>query len=201
MTTTRLRRRERNRAAILESARELILEQGAENLSLREVAARAEYSPAALYRYFGDKDALVAAAAEEALDSLAGYFAEVPAELPPSERIAALGLRYLDFARDDPEHFTLIFTRLPIQLATWDEFVEQAWPFRVLLEEVRAGVRARELRVGPGRGAAEIAYSCWAFVHGLAMLRLTRMRGVEADFDAKHRVLVAAFVDSLRRRR
>jgi AcrR family transcriptional regulator len=55
MTTTRLRRRERNRAAILEGARQLIIERGPENLSLREVAARAEYSPAGLYRYFKDK--------------------------------------------------------------------------------------------------------------------------------------------------
>lgn len=199
MTTTRVRRRERNRAAILESARELIVERGPENLSLREVAARAEYSPAALYRYFRDKDALVAAAAEEALDSLAAYFADVPTELPPSERIAALGLRYLDFARDDPERFTLIFTRLPIPFATWEQFVEQAWPFSVLLDEVRKGVRAGELQVAPGRGAAEIAYGCWAFVHGLALLRLTRMRGVAADFDAMHRVLVRSWVRSLRK--
>jgi hypothetical protein len=70
----------------------------------------------------------------------------------------------------------------------------------VLLEAVREAVRAGELPVAPGRGATEIAYGCWAFVHGLAMLRLTRMRGVEADFDAKHRTLVASYVDSLRRR-
>jgi AcrR family transcriptional regulator len=198
VTTTRSRRRERTRAAILESARELVLEQGAERLSLRKVAARADYSPAALYRYFRDKEELVGAAAEEALRALADYFAEVPSELPPGERIIALGLRYLDFARDEPELFTLIFTRLPIQFATWDEFVEHAWPFSVLLDEVRKGVRAGELQVGLGRGAAELAYGCWAFVHGLAMLRLTRMRGVETDFDALHRVLVRAWVRSLR---
>ena len=200
MTTTRARRRERNREAILASARQLIVERGPDNLSLREVATRAGYSPAGLYRYFKDKDELIAATAEEGLRALAAHFADVPADLPPIERIAALGLRYLDFARDDPEQFTLIFTRLPIQFATWDGFVAQAQPFQALFDEVRAGVQSGELWVGPGRGDAEIAYSCWAFVHGLAMLRLTRMRAVQADLDATHRVLVAAFVDSLRPR-
>jgi AcrR family transcriptional regulator len=201
MASTREQRRDRNRAAILDSARELIIERGLEVLSLREVAARAGYSPAGLYRYFRDKEDLVSATAQDAVQSLATFFADVPADLPGTQRLIAIGLRYLDFARDAPEQFTLIFSRLPIPFTTWEQFTQDAWPFRVLLDEVRRGVEAGEIESGPGRGSAEIAYGCWAFVHGLAMLRLTRMRGVESDFDATHRVLVESFVDSLRTRR
>lgn len=198
---TRACRRDRNRTSILDCARELIIERGAENLSLREVAARAGYSPAGLYRYFRDKDELIEATAEQSLSVLSSYFAQEPARepgnLPPAEQVAALGLRYLDFARDAPEQFTLIFTRLQVPFETWEQFVRTAWPFSVLAEAVRRGVEAGEFTTGPDRGADEIAYACWAFVHGLAMLRLTRMRGVEADFDRMHGVLVRAWVDSL----
>ncbi len=96
------RRRLATRAEILAAARELLLEVGPEGLSLRQVARRADYSPAALYTYFPSRDSLIAALFAESFERLDAYLRRVPADLPPDRRVIELGLTYMEFARDSP---------------------------------------------------------------------------------------------------
>src|SRR5438477_64637 len=59
------RDREAVRRAILDAARELFVAVGFENVSIRKIAERIEYSPAAIYSYFPSKDDIFFALAEE----------------------------------------------------------------------------------------------------------------------------------------
>src|SRR3954454_6251076 len=62
-------RHERDRDAvrrrILDAARELFVAEDYENVSIRKIAERIEYSPAAIYGYFPSKDDIFFALAEE----------------------------------------------------------------------------------------------------------------------------------------
>jgi Transcriptional regulator len=64
-------RQERDREAvhrsILDAARELFVTEGFQNVSIRKIAERIEYSPAAIYGYFPSKDDIFFALAEEGL--------------------------------------------------------------------------------------------------------------------------------------
>jgi AcrR family transcriptional regulator len=51
--TPRQRRHLRTKDAILDAARQIIAEEGADNLSMRGIAERIDYSAAGLYEYFG----------------------------------------------------------------------------------------------------------------------------------------------------
>ena len=59
------RDREAVRRAILDAARELFVNEGYRNVSIRKVAEKIEYSPAAIYGYFPSKDDIFYALAEE----------------------------------------------------------------------------------------------------------------------------------------
>ena len=59
------RDREAVRRAILDAARELFVTEGFRNVSIRKIAERIEYSPAAIYGYFPSKDDIFFALAEE----------------------------------------------------------------------------------------------------------------------------------------
>ena len=59
------RDREAVRRAILDAARELFVSEGYQNVSIRKIAERIEYSPAAIYGYFPSKDDIFFALAEE----------------------------------------------------------------------------------------------------------------------------------------
>ena len=59
------RERETVARAILDAARHLFVTHGYEEVSIRKIAERIEYSPAAIYSYFPSKDDIFFALAEE----------------------------------------------------------------------------------------------------------------------------------------
>src|SRR4051794_35933768 len=86
------RDREAVRRAILDAARELFVAEGFQNASIRKIAERIEYSPAAIYSYFPGKDEIFFALAEEGFRLLSASAAEERERvqsLAPLERVRA----------------------------------------------------------------------------------------------------------------
>src|SRR6266511_2773224 len=88
------RDREAVRRSILDAARELFVAEGFQNVSIRKIAERIEYSPAAIYGYFPSKDDIFFALAEEGLRLLGGdedtAHRERLESLDPLERVRAI---------------------------------------------------------------------------------------------------------------
>ena len=99
------------RRVLIDAALQLAAE-GAE-VSVREAARRAAVSPGAPFRHFPNRDALMAAVAEEAQRR---FRAEIEAALGkapgagPLARFRAFGLAYLRWAMRNPAHFEIIST-------------------------------------------------------------------------------------------
>ena len=107
-----VRDRETVRRAILDAARELFVAEGFQNVSIRKIAERIEYSPAAIYGYFPSKDDIFFALAEEGFrllgDRGAGRLAQT--DHPPSlDRVRGVFRRLYEFSRDYPQYFALMF--------------------------------------------------------------------------------------------
>jgi AcrR family transcriptional regulator len=196
-TTPRQQRHEDIKQAILWAARALILEKGAEHLALREIARRIGHSPAGLYDYFGSKEEIVAAVAAEALDQLRAALMRVPAGLPPARRLVELGLAYVAFARQQPEQFLLVFSRLPTQRGSLQAPLSDSSPFAIVRAAVQQAIATGAIAARAGYGAEEIAYSLWALAHGQAMLQQTHLRQFPADFSSADRRALEAFVAGL----
>src|SRR5437867_6832377 len=107
------RDREAVRRAILDAARDLFVREGYANVSIRKIAERIEYSPAAIYGYFPSKDDIFFALAEEGFRLLAepGERArqEAAAEASPLDRIRTRFWRLYQFSREYPQYFALMF--------------------------------------------------------------------------------------------
>lgn len=99
------------RRVLIDAALQLAAE-GAD-ISVREAARRAGVSPGAPFRHFPSRDALMTAVAEEAQRR---FRAEIDAALSaapaddPLGQFRALGLAYLRWALQNPEHFEIIST-------------------------------------------------------------------------------------------
>jgi AcrR family transcriptional regulator len=186
------------KAAILQAARAAILEYGPEHFSLRDVARRSGYSPAGLYEYFSGKEDLVRAVAKESLAQLYAVLAHARPDLSPDERLVALGLTYIRFARENPQHFMLIFARLPSQRVSLQEPPTSTSPYQVVLRTVQEGIEAGVLIVRPGIGVEEMAYGLWTMAHGMAMLQQTHLRQFQADSAIHDRRVLETFVQGLR---
>jgi AcrR family transcriptional regulator len=59
------RERQAVTSSILDAARDLFVTEGYRNVSIRKIAEKIEYSPAAIYSYFASKDDIFYALAEE----------------------------------------------------------------------------------------------------------------------------------------
>src|SRR5215510_497804 len=105
------RDREAVRRAILDAARDLFVQEGYQNVTIRKIAERIEYSPAAIYGYFPSKDDIFFALAEEGFRLLHGDRVDdrTLERMPALERIRTIFSRFYEFSREHPQYFALMF--------------------------------------------------------------------------------------------
>jgi AcrR family transcriptional regulator len=105
------RDREAVRRSILDAARELFVREGYQNVSIRKIAERIEYSPAAIYGYFPSKDDIFFALAAEGFRLLHGDATSVDEldALPALDRIRSIFWRLYQFSIEQPQYFALMF--------------------------------------------------------------------------------------------
>ena len=169
----RERERENLRRTILGAAREVLVKDGYEAISLRTIADMIEYSPAALYLHFKDKDSILQALIDEGFDELARRLRVVknPGLL---EGMTQMGLNYIQFAVDNPRLYEIMFLARSPKDQEHLRAIAEAPPdcFVSLLEAVEAGMgqgtitRALPIPV--------IAYTIWGQVHGIASIAIAR---------------------------
>jgi AcrR family transcriptional regulator len=104
------RDKETVRRAILDAARDLFVAEGYQNVSIRKIAERIEYSPAALYSYFPSKDDIFSALAEEGFRLLYdGAGVAGLEDMAPLDRVREIFWRLYQFSCDQPQYFALMF--------------------------------------------------------------------------------------------
>jgi AcrR family transcriptional regulator len=105
------RDREAVQRAILDAARELFVIEGFQNVSIRKIAERIEYSPAAIYGYFPSKDDIFFALAEEGFRLLIEMVPDesAGADLLPLDRVRQIFWSMYEFSCAHPQYFALMF--------------------------------------------------------------------------------------------
>ena len=101
--------RDLTRRAILDAALALFVENGYDHVSMRNIAVRVEYSPAALYGYFASKDEIFYALAEEGYRLLGAMEPAVAASNDPLDDVRDGAWRLYEFSREQPQYFALVF--------------------------------------------------------------------------------------------
>lgn len=175
------------RRALLDHAVTLTRERGPDAVSLREVQRRSGVSPAAAYRHYRDRDALLFAVGQHASALLADHIHAAldtvprPARDPGSEpsRRATARLRvgiaaYLGYMRAEPGLFRAVFLtgEDPENLADPDPAslgAQGRGPYQLLQDCVDDLVATGEL---PEPAAPWSDVAVWAATHGLAVLML-----------------------------
>jgi AcrR family transcriptional regulator len=174
------RERDEVRTKILDAARELFVAEGYRHVSIRKVAEKIEYSPAALYGYFPSKDDLFFALAEEGYRKLFEFTSE---QLPddPIEALREGFLRYYEFSRLHPEYFELMFLdrTVPRIGQDWHGFAFVSQSIGAICQIVRRAIDAGQL---PATTDPLVAFHLlWAAVHGPATVGLCGRLTPEED--------------------
>ena len=170
----RERQKEHLREEILEAARELFLKEGVENVSMRAIARRIEYSPTTIYLYFKDKWDLFHSICEEAFAKLERELeAIMKAEEDPVECFRRGTIAYINFGLTHPNHYRVVFmTARPSDCGNVFQFTGSAGEksFMYLVSQIQRGMEQGKLRQGDPMLAAQTA---WSAMHGLTSLLIT----------------------------
>jgi AcrR family transcriptional regulator len=177
------RQKEELRGKILQAARDLFMQKGYDETSIRNIAEKIEYSPTTIYLYFKDKDDIFYALHQEGFILLNQYFKPLTHVADPFERLKAIARAYVTFAVENGEYYDLMFIiRAPMKNVDeggvkWEEG-DQAFAFLVntIKQCIDKGYfQALEAEV--------VAFTCWAMVHGIVSLEIRNRCSVVSELN------------------
>lgn len=157
--------------ALVDAAIELLAEGGPSALTLTEAARRAGVTPAAPYRHFSGRDALMSEIARQGFETFGDRIEAAWDEGRPEAKGAmrAMCAAYLAFAREEPGLYAAMFGQAtaladPQAGGAADRALEILW---------RAVVAWLQQAGAPAQGARHVALQVWALAHGVAMLTVS----------------------------
>jgi AcrR family transcriptional regulator len=170
-------RRERQKQAlrreILAAARELFVKEGYENVSMRRIAEKIEYSPTTIYLYFRDKEELLHEMCEETFALLTKKLKKIfAADMDPVEKVREGMKAYVEFGLKHPNHYYTTFMRPADKVHEEWEFGGSMGQeaFQTLVEGVTLCVEAARFQE---KDVLAISQSIWMVIHGITSLLIT----------------------------
>ncbi len=158
------------REALVAAALNLIADKGPAGFTFAEAARAAGVSPAAPYRHFRDRDALMAEVARQGFERFGSYLTNAWSGGAPDPITAfeALGRAYLAFARDEPAYYAAMFeAQLPPDVTR--ELAEAADQAFLVLQRAAEALATR-LPQESRPPARMMSLHLWSLAHGIASL-------------------------------
>ena len=166
----RAREKEQLQRQILSAARELFVNEGYENVSMRKIANKIEYSPTTIYLYFKDKGDLLDSVCKETLLSLLNTLELLNRDKSdPVETLRKSGKVYVEFGLKYPQDYKLTFVVRPQfqkGLGLGEGSVGER-VFNYLREMVSECIRQKAFRQVDVDTAGQ---ALWSAVHGVTLL-------------------------------
>lgn len=154
------------REACVVAAQEFIAEKGVENLSLRDVARKLGVSHQAPYKHYPSRDHLLAEVMRRCFQNFAAYLDERGQFEDPKEDLAALGRRYLSYARGHALEYRLMFDTPWPESAAHPDLIRDAIHTYDILRKVLRRIHGESAALNE-RVDLDALY-IWSTVHGMA---------------------------------
>jgi AcrR family transcriptional regulator len=181
------------RGRLCDIAEHQFAERGPDAVTIRQLAAEMGVSAMTPYRYFADKDAILAAVRARAFDRHAQALEDARAANPdPVARANAIGAAYVCFALDNPEAYKLMFDIRQPNAGDYPDLVRAAERSKATMTAHLRDLAAAGLFHGD---AEKVGHLYWAALHGPIMLQLSGM--LDAPLDAP--TLIAGLTRALDR--
>jgi AcrR family transcriptional regulator len=181
------------RERLIDAAERLFAQHGLEAVTLRQLAAEVGVSPMTPYRYFADKDAILAAVRARAFNRHAEALEAAYAGADGVDAASlAVGAAYVDFAFAHPEAYKLMFDITQASEGDYPELIAAADRSR------RTMTRHLEALAAAGRFEGDpvlVGHMFWAALHGPIMLSFSG--SLSPGYDARR--IIAALTAALAR--
>ena len=182
------------REKLIDAAERLFARHGLEAVTLRQLAAEVGVSPMTPYRYFADKDAILAAVRARAFtrhaEALEAAFDAAQDDVAAASE--AVGRAYVTFAFSHPEAYKLMFDISQPNETAYPELIAAAARSRRTMTRHLEALAAAGLFSGD---AGLVGHMYWAALHGSIMLAFCGM--LTPEYDAPR--IIEALIGTLTR--
>lgn len=148
---------------ILEAAFSILREEGAEQVTARKLAAKANCSTQPIFRVYKNMDELLAELFAKACAFFEEYYASFPRQTVTP--FVNLGHAYIHFAQEHPKIFAFLFLA--------DNRYGRSLYDLINGEAGNVGKEIQTATVQGCRNASELFMKMWIFIHGAACMSLT----------------------------
>ena len=164
------RQKKEVRESILQSAWQLVNEEGWQNLSIRKIADAIEYSVPVVYDHFENKEAILTVFNRRGFELLGNNLREAKNKQTESKKqLEAIAFAYWDFAFTHKEYYQLMFG---LGMPGCEELAKV--PELMAFMEVLGSTIEQVVKQGNNRNADVIlkVRSFWSMIHGLVSINL-----------------------------
>jgi len=175
VSTRKQKETEALREQVLDTAEDIFVREGMEQVTMRRIAASIDYAPTVLYRLFANKadltDHLIARGYNGVRDRYEAVLRRK--NLSPKSLLEDILAVYVDYALSHPNHYRMWFdtgsVRLKGKQLRMTHGRLQFVVYQMWLDSIEA---CQAEGLFPGRESLEIFQILWSRVHGLISLRL-----------------------------
>ena len=163
------------RTSILEAAREVVLKEGWEALSVRKIAEAIDYSVPVIYDHFINKEALLLEFVKQGFGLLNSKLADAKTcSDDPELQIKAIGYAYWKFSHDHKEYYRLMFGLGIPSCDAVKEIPELNGFVQIVMEPISTLIRDNQKKKMDPRVKFK---SFWSSLHGLISIYIMDITG------------------------
>lgn len=173
ITERKVREKQEMIDLILNESMKLFITEGYENITMRKIADKIEYSPTTIYLYFKDKSEILYSLLNIAFDKFYEAQMNVQKIKDSKERLLAHGIAYVEFAKENPHYYDLMFIlKNPTEnMKCPEDWQTSTRTYDVLKTNIKqcmddGYIEESDIEV--------VAFSLWSLVHGIASLIIKR---------------------------
>jgi len=162
------------REQILEVSRSLLVEHGFDNLSMRNIAKRADVSATSIYLHFDNKDDLLVTLIDQSIEHLKQHLiAEIDDSKDFIRQLEDLARCYVQFALEHPQEYEIIYMVRPEEMPQYpkEKFQEIRRAYELLAKIIENGRKEDLIDVDD---PIISAYTLWAQLHGVVSVILSK---------------------------
>ncbi len=164
----KIKDKEKIKGKILQAAIKLFAKEGYENVSMRKLSEKIQYSPGTIYLHYKDKESILFELHTIAFQKFYEALSESNSEKNPIKKLELMGHNYLEFAWQNPEYYDLMFINNCVsdsiaKEAEWIGMDSYGLLHQTIADCAEHGYISK-------KDVEPATFSMWAFVHGIASL-------------------------------
>ena len=154
---------------ILSAALKLFSDEGYENVTMRKIAEKIEYSVGTIYLYFKDRDEIFYELHKMGFEEFYKRQIAVQDVKDPLKRLTEHGLAYIQFAIDQPLYYDLMFiSHIPAKtIKQQNDWKSGDRMYELLKLNIKQAADAGHFK---NIDEDVAAFSLWSFIHGISSL-------------------------------